>query len=53
MSLIRQAPKRKRYNVSIEGNGQIQHVVIIANDTEGKFFTLCKFYGHIDAPTFP
>jgi hypothetical protein len=39
--------KRKRYNVSVEGNGQIRNNVIIAYDPEGMFWIVRKLYGHL------
>lgn len=39
--------KRKRYHVTIEGNGQIRKNVIIAYDPEGMFWIVRKLYGHL------
>lgn len=39
--------KRKRYNVTVEGNGQIRKNVIIAYDPEDMFLIVRKLYGHL------
>ncbi|MFK9120510.1 hypothetical protein ACJEBK_27240 [Peribacillus frigoritolerans] len=39
--------KRKRYNVTVEGNGQIHKNVIIAYDVEGMFWIVRKLHGHL------
>lgn len=39
--------KRKRYNVTVEGNGQIRKDVIIASDPEGMLWIVRKLYGDL------
>jgi hypothetical protein len=47
MSIIRPVRNRKRYNVIIQGNGQLREAVFIAYDTEGMFFLVRKLYGYL------
>ncbi|MBT2756777.1 hypothetical protein J7E71_12500 [Mesobacillus foraminis] len=39
--------KRKRYIVTIEGNGSTQQAVIVAYDTEEMSWLIKKLYGHL------
>jgi hypothetical protein len=39
--------ERKRYYVTIVGNGRTEQTVIIAYDTESMFYLARKLYGHL------
>jgi hypothetical protein len=40
-------PKRKRYNVTVEGNGELQKDVIVAYDPDEMYWLVRKLYGHL------
>ncbi|MEH7416841.1 hypothetical protein V7266_16265 [Neobacillus drentensis] len=42
-----QARKRQRYHVTIKGNGEVKHVVVIANSPEQMKRLVSKLYNHI------
>ncbi|MBT2606057.1 hypothetical protein J7E55_24085 [Bacillus sp. ISL-53] len=39
--------KRKRYLVTVEGNGEIHQVVIIAKDLEMMYWEVHRLYGYL------
>ncbi|MFD0049584.1 hypothetical protein ACFVHQ_09680 [Actinomycetes bacterium NPDC127524] len=39
--------KRKRYSVVVEGNGKIEHSVIIAESVDIMYWQVHKLYGHL------
>ncbi|MCQ6281958.1 hypothetical protein [Bacillus sp. EB600] len=47
MEYLQQMRRRKRYHVTIKGNGQEEQAVIIANSPEEMKSVVCKLYKHI------
>ncbi|PLT29084.1 hypothetical protein [Peribacillus deserti] len=39
--------QRKRYSVVVEGNGKIEHAVIIAESLDLMYWQVHKLYGHL------